>query len=53
MFSLFDVPNLLKSVCNKLIEACFQKNDKNFSFKDIKNTYDLDKLSKKSSRKNH
>lgn len=47
IFSLFDVPHLLKSVRNNLIGACFQKNDLIFSFKDIKDTYNLDKLSKK------
>ncbi|KAL4148879.1 hypothetical protein QTP88_003024 [Uroleucon formosanum] len=48
IYSLFDVPHLLKSVRNNFIEACFQKNDQIFSYKDIKDTYDLDKLSKKS-----
>lgn len=48
IFSVFDVPHLLKSVRNNFIEACFQKNDKMFSFKDIKDTYQLDKLNKKS-----
>lgn len=43
VFSLFDVPHLFKSVRNNFIEACFQKDDKLFSFEDIKNTYDLDK----------
>jgi len=48
IYSLFDVPHLFKSVRNNFIEACFQKNDQIFSYKDIKDTYDLDKLSKKS-----
>lgn len=44
MYSLFDVPHLLKSVRNNFIDGCFQKNDQIFSYTDIKNTYDLDKI---------
>jgi hypothetical protein len=48
IYSLFDVPYLLKSDRNNFIEVCFQKNDQVFSYKDVKDTYDLDKISKKS-----
>lgn len=48
IFSLYDVPHLLKSVRNNFIEACFQKNTKIFSFNDIKETYKIDKSNSKS-----
>lgn len=48
IFSVYDVPHLLKSVRNNFIEACFQKNKKIFSFYDIKETYNIDKSNKKS-----
>lgn len=49
IFTLYyDVPHLLKSVRNNFIEACFQKDNKIFSFNDIKETYKIDKSNKKS-----
>ncbi|KAL4149559.1 hypothetical protein QTP88_003486 [Uroleucon formosanum] len=48
IFSLFDVPHLIKSVRNNLINACFIKDDKIISFNDIKKTYELDKENFKS-----
>ena len=48
IFSLFDVPHLLKSVRNNLINACYIKDNKIISFDDIKKTYELDKQNHKS-----
>lgn len=48
IFSLFDVPHLVKSIRNNLINACYIKDNKIISFDDIKKTYELDKQSHKS-----
>lgn len=48
IFSLYDVPHLLKSVRNNLIESCFVKGDNIISFNDIKRTYEIDKQNNKS-----
>jgi len=48
IFSLLDVPHLLKSVRNNLIEACYIKGDNIISLDDIKKTYELDKQNLKS-----
>ncbi|KAL4153780.1 hypothetical protein QTP88_001613 [Uroleucon formosanum] len=48
IFSLFDVPHLLKSIRNNLINACYIKDNKIISFDDIKKTYELDKQNHKS-----
>lgn len=48
IFTIYDVPHLLKSVRNNFIEACFQKDNKIFSFNDIKETYKIDKSNKRS-----
>lgn len=48
IFSIFDIPHLLKSIRNNLIGACYKKDDKIISFNDIKQTYELDKKNNKS-----
>ncbi|CAI6369764.1 unnamed protein product [Macrosiphum euphorbiae] len=48
IFAIFDVPHLVKSIRNNLIGSVFKKDDKEISYTDIIDTYQVDKKNKKS-----
>lgn len=48
IFSIFDIPHLLKCLRNNFIGACYIKGDIIMSFDDIKKTYEIDKANNKS-----
>lgn len=47
IFSIYDVPHLMKSIRNNLIGSVFIKCDKQISYTDIVDTYHIDKNNKK------
>lgn len=48
VFSIFDVPHLVKSLRNNFIDCFFKKGDLQFAFKDIVEVYQIDKKNTKS-----